>query len=83
MSHHWYDAPIAAPDAAVRAAACDRQAQLTKPPGSLGRLEELERIVEGPYVQALATHARAAVSGDVDLYTDAVDRFSPAGPVAD
>ncbi|HRZ23002.1 MAG TPA: nicotinate-nucleotide--dimethylbenzimidazole phosphoribosyltransferase [Candidatus Contendobacter sp.] len=41
MSHHWYDAPIAAPDAAVRAAACDRQAQLTKPPGSLGRLEEL------------------------------------------
>jgi nicotinate-nucleotide--dimethylbenzimidazole phosphoribosyltransferase len=41
MSHHWYDAPIAAPDAAVLAAARDRQAQLTKPPGSLGRLEEL------------------------------------------
>ena len=41
MSHHWYDAPIAAPDAAVLAAARDRQTQLTKPPGSLGRLEEL------------------------------------------
>ena len=41
MSHHWYDAPIAAPDAAVLAAARERQAQLTKPPGSLGRLEEL------------------------------------------
>jgi nicotinate-nucleotide--dimethylbenzimidazole phosphoribosyltransferase len=41
MSHHWYDAPIVAPDATVRAAARDRQAQLTKPPGSLGRLEEL------------------------------------------
>jgi nicotinate-nucleotide--dimethylbenzimidazole phosphoribosyltransferase len=41
MSHPWYDAPIAAPDAAVLAAARQRQAQLTKPPGSLGRLEEL------------------------------------------
>ncbi|MDG4551816.1 MAG: nicotinate-nucleotide--dimethylbenzimidazole phosphoribosyltransferase [Candidatus Contendobacter sp.] len=41
MSHHWYDAPIATLDATVLAAARDRQAQLTKPPGSLGRLEEL------------------------------------------
>ncbi len=45
MSHHWYDAPIAAPDATVLAAARDRQAQLTKPPGSLGRLEELGVIL--------------------------------------
>ncbi len=41
MSHHWYDAPIANLDATALAAARDRQAQLTKPPGSLGRLEEL------------------------------------------
>ncbi|MDS4031588.1 MAG: nicotinate-nucleotide--dimethylbenzimidazole phosphoribosyltransferase [Candidatus Contendobacter sp.] len=41
MSHHWYDAPIANLDATVLAAARDRQAQLTKPPGSLGQLEEL------------------------------------------
>ena len=41
MSHHWYDASIPAPDAAVLVAARERQAQLTKPPGSLGRLEEL------------------------------------------
>jgi len=41
MSHYWYDAPIAAPDSAVLAAARDRQMQLTKPPGSLGRLEAL------------------------------------------
>ena len=38
---YWYDTPIPAPDATVRAAAQARQAQLTKPPGSLGRLEEL------------------------------------------
>lgn len=41
MSHHWFDDPILSPDGAVRAAACERQAQLTKPRGSLGRLEEL------------------------------------------
>ena len=34
MSHHWYDAPIAAPDAAVRAAACDR---------TLEALEQVDR----------------------------------------
>lgn len=33
--------PIVPPDAEVRAAAEQRQLQLTKPPGSLGRLEEL------------------------------------------
>ncbi|MBU9765583.1 nicotinate-nucleotide--dimethylbenzimidazole phosphoribosyltransferase [Mycobacterium sp. TNTM28] len=34
-------APVTAPDADAAAAARARQAQLTKPPGSLGRLEEL------------------------------------------
>lgn len=33
--------PVSAPDALVRAAAVARQAQLTKPAGALGRLEEL------------------------------------------
>jgi nicotinate-nucleotide--dimethylbenzimidazole phosphoribosyltransferase len=32
---------IGPPDEAARAAACERQDQLTKPPGSLGRLEDL------------------------------------------
>ena len=41
MSHHWFDQPIAPPDVAVKTVARERQAQLTKPPGSLGRLEEL------------------------------------------
>ena len=41
MNSFWYDPPIALPDATVYAAACQRQAQLTKPPGSLGRLELL------------------------------------------
>jgi len=41
LNPRWFEEPLAVPDAAVRAAAHARQAQLTKPPGSLGRLEEL------------------------------------------
>jgi nicotinate-nucleotide--dimethylbenzimidazole phosphoribosyltransferase len=41
MNHPWLNDPIPVPDAAVWAAARERQTQLTKPPGSLGRLEEL------------------------------------------
>lgn len=41
MTRYWFDDPIPALDAAVLAAARARQLQLTKPPGSLGRLEEL------------------------------------------
>ncbi|WP_406237758.1 nicotinate-nucleotide--dimethylbenzimidazole phosphoribosyltransferase [Nocardia sp. NBC_01009] len=39
MTHGF--GPVAAPDAQIRAAAQQRQAQLTKPGGALGRLEEL------------------------------------------
>lgn len=41
MNQPWYDTPIPAPDGAIWAAAHQRQAQLTKPPGSLGRLEAI------------------------------------------
>lgn len=41
MSHRWFDDPISAPNPTVLAAARQRQTQLTKPPGSLGRMEEL------------------------------------------
>ncbi|MTJ62221.1 nicotinate-nucleotide--dimethylbenzimidazole phosphoribosyltransferase [Nocardia seriolae] len=37
--------PVAGPDAAVRAAAEERQSQLTKPAGALGRLEKLANWV--------------------------------------
>ncbi len=38
---NWFDAPILAPDAEAHHRAEQRQAELTKPPGSLGRLEAL------------------------------------------
>ncbi len=39
--NHWYRKPAARPDAAAAHAARDHQARLTKPPGALGRLEDL------------------------------------------
>ena len=41
MSHSWWYQPIVEPDRKMREVALQRQAQLTKPPGSLGRLEAL------------------------------------------
>ena len=41
MSIDWIQGTCAVPDARVRAAALARQEQLTKPPGALGRLEQL------------------------------------------
>ena len=37
----WLHGPVAAVDNAARQAAAERQRQLTKPPGSLGRLEDI------------------------------------------
>lgn len=41
MNIDWLSAPAARLDEAARREALDRQASLTKPPGSLGRLEEI------------------------------------------
>ena len=41
MSIEWIQGACAVPDARVQAAALARQEQLTKPPGALGRLEQL------------------------------------------
>ncbi len=49
----WLHAPIAPPDPTYRAIALARQATLTKPPGALGRLEEV--AVQLAALQASAT----------------------------
>lgn len=41
MTQHWWEHPVAIPDPEVEEAARNRQGELTKPPGSLGRLEKL------------------------------------------
>lgn len=44
---HWWQGQIAEPDAPSMRAATERQQQLTKPAGSLGRLEELAILLCG------------------------------------
>lgn len=47
MSLDWLHLPVHAVDAAARSAASIRQASLTKPPGSLGELENLAATLAG------------------------------------
>ena len=78
MSHHWYDAPIAAPDPAVLAAARDRQTQLTKPPGSLGRLEELGIVLaamQGTQQPRMDKVWIAVFAGDHGVVAEGVSAF--------
>ncbi|MFN6552090.1 nicotinate-nucleotide--dimethylbenzimidazole phosphoribosyltransferase [Mycolicibacterium septicum] len=74
--------PVAAPDADVAAAARARQARLTKPPGSLGRLEELSIWVascQGECPPRPLTRARVVVfAADHGVTTAGVSAFPSA-----
>lgn len=59
---NWFRAPAAAPDAEALAAARARQAQLTKPPGALGRLEDLAIRLAGLQGQPCPTLERVWIS---------------------
>lgn len=72
MKDNWWDEPIPAPDADMRAAAEARQNELTKPPGSLGRLETIAvrlaalQRTERPTLEALHMTVFAADHGVAD-----------------
>lgn len=69
------------PDAPAREAAAARQQQLTKPPGSLGRLEELALFVAGWQAQALPAirRGRAVVfAGNHGVTVHGVSAFPAA-----
>lgn len=73
------DLPIA--DEAARAAARTRQGELTKPPGSLGRLEDVAVFMAGWQRRArpLVTRARAAVfAGNHGIVVHGVSAFPAA-----
>lgn len=71
MTRAWWEAPATMPDDALRARASARQAELTKPPGSLGRLEEIAITLaalqrqERPSAERVAIHIFAADHGVV------------------
>ncbi|SDS44434.1 nicotinate-nucleotide-dimethylbenzimidazole phosphoribosyltransferase [Halopseudomonas xinjiangensis] len=71
MKRAWWEAPAASPDEACRARAMTRQGELTKPPGSLGRLEEVATTLaalqgrDQPQAGLVAIHIFAADHGVV------------------
>lgn len=69
------------PDPAARAAAAARQAQLTKPPGSLGRLEEIAIFLAGWQRRArpVIAHGRAVIfAGNHGVVAHGVSAFPAA-----
>ena len=54
-------------------------ARFGDPGAAVARLEELVQVVEGPYVRALAAHARAATNRDVGAYRNAIEQLVAMG----
>ena len=77
----WFSIPAANPDAGARDAAIARQAVLTKPPGALGRLEEIAirlaalQGTERPYVDRVHI---TVFAGDHGVAAEGVSAFSQA-----
>jgi len=77
----WYAAAPSAPDEAARAAAERRQGELTKPPGSLGRLEEVAvrlAAMQGTAAPDLERVRIAVFAGDHGVAAEGVSAFPQA-----
>ncbi|NKF21004.1 nicotinate-nucleotide--dimethylbenzimidazole phosphoribosyltransferase [Solimonas marina] len=77
----WLHDPIAVPDAQVEASARKRQSQLTKPPGSLGRLEALAQRLAGLQRRVLPRVDRVQISvfaADHGIADEGVSAFPQA-----
>jgi nicotinate-nucleotide--dimethylbenzimidazole phosphoribosyltransferase len=78
---NWWDAPVAAPSQDAQEAARDRQRQLTKPPGSLGKLEQLAVQFAGWQDRSdpqLDTVAIRVFAGDHGVVAEGVSAFPQA-----
>ena len=81
MSLDWLHEPCAVPDAAAAARAAARQGRLTKPPGSLGRLEALAVQLAGLQGQDRPMLERVQVcvfAGDHGVVAQGVSAFPQA-----
>ncbi len=77
----WLRTPAATPDAGARAAAITRQTVLTKPPGALGRLEELAislAALQGTAQPNIAQVHIAVFAGDHGVAAEGVSAFPQA-----
>ncbi len=79
--HGWWEAPAALPDEACRGRATTRQGELTKPSGSLGRLEEVAITLaalqgrDQPQARRVEIHIFA---GDHGVVAEGVSAFPQA-----
>lgn len=77
----WLQVPAAAPDAAMRQAAAQRQTQLTKPPGALGRLETVAiklAALQGVKRPAIDRVQIVVFAGDHGVTAEGVSAFPQA-----
>jgi nicotinate-nucleotide--dimethylbenzimidazole phosphoribosyltransferase len=81
MTQPWWRAPAAAPDEAAREAARARQAELTKPPGSLGRLEAIAirlAALQGTAAPRLDRLHMTVFAADHGIVAEAISAFPQA-----
>lgn len=74
----WYLQPTLAPDALIRTQAEERQSQLTKPPGSLGRLETIAielAAMQGHLLPQLNKPAISVFAADHGIADEGVSAF--------
>ena len=86
MSLHWLEAACAAPEVAFADAARARQGMLTKPPGSLGALEEVAIQLAGLQRTAKPAVDRVWISvfaGDHGVAAEGVSVHSSSAAVGD
>jgi nicotinate-nucleotide--dimethylbenzimidazole phosphoribosyltransferase len=80
-TEQWFQRPAAAIDEGVRERALQRQAQLTKPPGSLGRLEQCAvqlAALQGREAPALEQVLITIFAGDHGVAAEGVSAFPQA-----
>lgn len=80
-SGDWWTAPAPTPDSGIRQQAFDRQNQLTKPPGSLGRLEDMAIRLAAIQHQLTPSMEQVQVSvfaGDHGIVDEGVSAFPQA-----
>ena len=80
-TQNWWVNPAVPPSAAMELAATERQGQLTKPPGALGRLEHIAialAAIQGQLKPQLEQIFIAVFAGDHGIVEEGISAFPQA-----
>lgn len=80
-TQNWWTTPAAAPSVTMAQAATERQGQLTKPPGALGRLEQIAidlAAIQGQLKPQLDKVFIAVFAGDHGIVEEGISAFPQA-----